>query len=162
MEVPFSKLPQDSKIWTYTTSRELTDDEINKLRSYSSYFLEKWTSHGMEIEASVLFPYNHFIIICAKQVNKSLSGCSIDDSIRFIKKIEDRFDLILLDRNIIAFKDGSRIKKIDLENFKKEIARGHINSNTIVFNTLINTKEEYETEWEVSASKSWHSNFLKL
>ena len=53
----------------------------------------------------------------------------------------------ILDRNIIAFKDGSRIKKIDLENFKKEIARGHINSNTIVFNTLINTKEEYEATY---------------
>jgi hypothetical protein len=35
-----------------------------------------------------------------------------------------------------------------------------VSGNTIVFNNLVENKEEFETHWEVPASDSWHSRFL--
>ncbi len=35
-----------------------------------------------------------------------------------------------------------------------------ISENTIVFNNLVNNKQEYLEFWEVPASESWHSRFF--
>ena len=161
MKVSFSELPENSKIWIYTSNRELSDDEVNRIEGISNEFLNKWTSHGIKVEASVLIPYNHFIIICANQENQNLSGCSIDDSIRFIKTIEEDLDISLLNREIVTFKDGENIKKINLKNLKSEVADGNIGPDTIVFNNLIDTKKDYINDWETNVSNSWLNNYTK-
>ena len=161
MKVSFSELPENSKIRIYTSNRELSDDEVNRIEGFSNEFLNNWTSHGVKVEASVLIPYNHFIIICANQENQNLSGCSIDDSIRFIKTIEEDLDISLLNREIVTFKDGENIKKINLKNLKSEVADGNIGPDTIVFNNLIDTKKDYINDWETNASNSWLNNYTK-
>ena len=161
MKVRFSDLPDNSKIWIYTSNRELSDDEVNKIEGFSNKFLNSWTSHGVKVEASVLIPYNHFIIICANQKNQNLSGCSIDDSIRFVKTIEEDLDISLLNREIVIFKDGEDIKKINFKNLKSEVSNGNIGPETIVFNNLIDTKKDYINNWETSASNSWLNNYIK-
>ena len=35
-----------------------------------------------------------------------------------------------------------------------------VNENTIVFNNLVNTIEEWQEFWEVPASDSWHNRFF--
>ena len=161
MKVSFSELPENSKIWIYTSNRELSDDEVNRIEGFSNEFLNNWTSHGVKVEASLLIPYNHFIIICANQENQNLSGCSIDDSIRFIKTIEEDLDISLLNREIVTFKAGENIKKINLKNLKSEVADGNIGPETIVFNNLIDTKKDYINDWETSVSNSWLNNYTK-
>ena len=37
---------------------------------------------------------------------------------------------------------------------------GAVGKKTIVFNNLVNTKEEYLDQWEVPAIESWHSRFF--
>ena len=160
MEVCFSKLPENSKVWIYTTDRELFNNEVNEIKKHSLDFLNNWTSHGIKVEGSILLPYNHFVIICASQKNTNLSGCSIDDSIRFIKDIEENFNISLLNREIIAFKDGDNIKKINLKNLKDEVIAGNLHPNTIVFNNLIDSKKDYVNIWESPASKTWLKRFL--
>ena len=160
MEVCFSKLPENSKVWIYTTDRELSNNEVNEIKKHSLDFLNNWTSHGIKVEGSILLPYNHFIVICASQENSNLSGCSIDDSIRFINDIEENFNISLLNREIIAFKDGDNIKKINLKNLKDEVIAGNLHPNTIVFNNLIESKKDYMNIWETSASKTWLKRFL--
>jgi hypothetical protein len=36
-----------------------------------------------------------------------------------------------------------------------------VSKNTIVFNNLVNNIAEFNENWEVPASESWHSRFLK-
>jgi hypothetical protein len=35
-----------------------------------------------------------------------------------------------------------------------------ITSETIVFNNMVNTKEDFENNWEIPAKQSWHKRFL--
>jgi hypothetical protein len=35
-----------------------------------------------------------------------------------------------------------------------------VTENTIVFNNLVNTIQEYNDSWEVPAMDSWHSRFF--
>jgi len=36
-----------------------------------------------------------------------------------------------------------------------------VNENTIVFNNLVNTIEEFNEDWEIPAGESWHGRFSK-
>ena len=160
MKVSFSDLPENSKLWIYTADRELSNDEVNLVEKISNKFLGDWKSHGQNIQGSILIPYNHFIVICANQEDQNLSGCSIDDSVRFIKTIEEHLDISLLNRQIVSFKEGEDIKKINFNNIKSEVTAGNLKSNTIVFNTLINSKKDYVDKWETTASNSWLNKFI--
>lgn len=45
-------------------------------------------------------------------------------------------------------------------NSKKLAKDKSVSANTIVFNNLVNTIEEWQESWEVPASESWHSRFF--
>ena len=52
---------------------------------------------------------------------------------------------------------SSRLSKYDFKEFAKA---NKITQETIVFNNMVTTKEELETQWEVTANNSWHKRFL--
>ena len=90
----------------------------------------------------------------------SASGCSIDASVRFVKSIEEEFNVDLMDKMNISFKDNDNINVVKLSDFQEFAKQQKITAATVVFNNMVNTKEDFETKWEVTADKSWHSRFL--
>jgi len=59
-----------------------------------------------------------------------------------------------------AFKYGENINIVSLAEFQKYAKEQKIDRHTIVFNNMIQTKKELETNWEVIANKSWHSRYF--
>jgi hypothetical protein len=47
-----------------------------------------------------------------------------------------------------------------LSDFQRFVNERKVTSETIVFNNMVNTKEDFENNWEVPVSKSWHKRFL--
>jgi len=60
----------------------------------------------------------------------------------------------------ISFKDGGHINIIKMSDFKEFTKSNKITSETIVFNNMVSTIDELETQWEVSVNDSWHKRFL--
>ena len=89
-----------------------------------------------------------------------VSGCSIDSSVRFIQQLENELQLDLMDKMNITFKDGENINLVKLKDFQVFAKAKKINSETIVFNNMVNTKKDFEENWEVPAKQSWHNRFL--
>ncbi|MDX1462090.1 MAG: ABC transporter ATPase [Marinirhabdus sp.] len=160
MLVDFKELPNDSRIWIYQSNRKLSDDEITEIESQTSNFLKEWTAHGADLEAGFEVKHHRFIIIGLNQSNASASGCSIDASVHFIQQLEKQFDVDLLDKMNVTFYNGEFIAHKSLADFKKMAKARSVSPNTLVFNNLVNTKEEYLENWEVPAKESWHSRFL--
>ena len=50
--------------------------------------------------------------------------------------------------------------QVKLPDFQQLIKDKKITSKTTVFNNMVNTKEDFETNWEVAAKDSWHKRFL--
>jgi len=59
----------------------------------------------------------------------------------------------------VAFKQGDYISYKSIFEFKILIKNKSVSKNTIVFNNLVVDIEDYNNNWEVPASKSWHSRF---
>jgi hypothetical protein len=160
MYIPFENLPVESKIWIYQSSRKFSDDEVTIIEKDLTDFLMNWSAHGTSLESSFQIKYNRFIIIAVNQEPQAATGCSIDSSVAFIQNLEQKYSVDLLDKMNVAFKQGEFITYKTLLDFKKLAKDKSVSENTIVFNNLVNTIEEFNESWEVPASDSWHSRFF--
>ncbi|MEK8180710.1 ABC transporter ATPase [Flavobacterium buctense] len=160
MYVPFEDLPEDSKIWIYPSNRKFSDDEMTEIDRDIKMFVENWSAHGTGLEASYLLKYNRFIIFAVNQEVQQATGCSIDSSVAFIQSLEQKYGVDLLDKMNVTFKNGEHIAHKSLLDFKRMAKEKAVTANTIVFNNLVNSIEEFNENWEVPAGESWHSRFF--
>ena len=161
MLIPFENLPDSSKVWIYQANRSFSDQELQEITTQSADFITQWTVHGSDINASFEIRYKRFIIFGLDQELNMASGCSIDASVHFIQQLEKQYNVELLDKMNVSYKQGEFIAYKNLIDFRKMAKEKAVSPNTIVFNNLVNTKAEYLTDWEVPASESWHNRFLK-
>ncbi len=160
MLVNFDKLPETSKIWIYQCNRTFTQEEIEEISTKLAEFLTSWTAHGANLQASFQIPYNRFIVIGLNQEVNAASGCSIDASVHFIQQLEKDYQVDLLDKMNVSYKQGEYVAYKTLTDFKKMAKQKAVSANTIVFNNLVSNKAEYLTHWEVPAKDSWHNRFF--
>jgi len=160
MYIPFENLPEESRIWIYQSNRKFSDDEMQEIENDLKAFVEDWAAHDTSLEASYLLKYNRFIILAVNQEVQQATGCSIDASVAFIQNLEQKYQVDLLDKMNVTFKNGEHIAHKPLIDFKRMAKEKAVTANTIVFNNLVNTIEEFNENWEVPASESWHSRFF--
>ena len=160
MFVPFETLPDNARVWIYQANRTFTDAEVEEIRRELEAFLTRWTVHGADLKAGFEIPYKRFIVLGLDQEHAEASGCSIDASVRFIQAVEAKYNVSLLDRMNVSFKQGPHIAYKPLDEFRKMAKSRAVSGKTVVFNNLVNTKLDYEQYWEVPASESWHSRFF--
>ena len=161
MLVDFNTLPEESRVWIYQANRSFSEEEIEEIESKLTIFIENWTAHGSDLQAGYLFKYKRFIIIGIDQNFNKASGCSIDESVRFIQELESQYQVDLLDKMNVSYKQGDFIAYKTLIDFKQMAKDKSVSKNTIVFNNLVTTIAEFNENWEVPASESWHSRFVK-
>ena len=160
MFVDFEKLPETSKIWIYQSDRKFYPNEIEELKNKIEGFLSSWNDNGIDIVSSYQFLYNRFIILAVDETIDSITVNAIDDSVRVILQLQTDYKVELLDKLNVCFKQGEFVQYKDLKAFKKLIKSKSVSEKTIVFNNLINTKEELESDWEIPLEDSWHNRFL--
>ena len=160
MTISFENLPPESRVWIYPSNRPFGADECEKLKAAIENFLDQWTAHNQSVEAAYELPYNRFIVIGINQEQVKASGCSIDASVRFIQALEKEFDLVLLDKMNVTFKQGEYLTHKSLSDFKALVKNKSVTSNTLVFNNLVDTVAAYRNFWEVPAAESWHNRFF--
>ena len=161
MLIPFNELPDTSRVWIYQANRSFSDTELQEITKKLVEFVSSWVAHGANLNASFEIRYKRFIIIGLDQAFNAATGCSIDASVNFIQQLEKDYNVDLLDKMNVSYKQGEHVAYKNLVDFRKMAKEKAVSPNTIVFNNLVNTKAEYMNEWEVPASESWHNRFLK-
>ena len=160
MFVKFENLPSHSRVWIYQSNRKFTTQEVEFITDKAILFTNQWTKHGSDLQGSFVIKYNQFLILAVDEGFNNVSGCSIDSSVRFVKELEKFMGVDMMNKMNISFKDDDHINIVTMSDFKEFIKSNKITSETIVFNNMISTKEELETQWEVSVNNSWHKRFL--
>jgi hypothetical protein len=161
MLVDFNTLPEESRVWIYQANRSFLESEIEEIKDKLNIFIENWTAHGSDLQAGYLIKYKRFIVIGLNQNLNLATGCSIDASVHFIQELEKAYQVDLMDKMNVSYKQGEFIAHKSLTDFRKMAKEKAVSKNTIVFNNLVNTIAEFKENWEVPASESWHSRFLK-
>ncbi|MBI6115163.1 ABC transporter ATPase [Salegentibacter maritimus] len=160
MLVPFENLPDSSRVWIYQANRSFTNEELEEIQSRLDQFVTQWTAHGAELKAGYLIKYKRFIVLALDQQINAASGCSIDASVHFIQQLEKDYNVDLLDKMNVSYKQGEFVAYKSLSDFRKMAKQKAVSPKTIVFNNLVNNKAEFLSDWEVPAAESWHKRFL--
>jgi len=160
MFTEYTNLPKSSRVWVYQADREFTIEEIEYVCAKAILFIDNWTRHGDDLKGSFTIKYNQFLVLAVDEGFNDVSGCSIDSSVRFIQELEKELRVDLMNKMNVSFKEGDNINIVKLSDFQRFAKDKKITAETIVFNNMISTKEDFETNWEVTADKSWHKRFL--
>jgi len=160
MLVDFKTLPETSRVWIFQANRSFTEQEIEEISSKLDVFIENWTAHGGDLYSGYEVKYKRFIVIGLNQNLNNATGCSIDASVHFIQQLEKEYNVDLMDKMNVSYKQGEFIAYKSLTDFRKMAKDKAVSKNTIVFNNLVANKAEYLENWEVPANESWHSRFL--
>lgn len=147
-----------SRVWVYQSDREFTTSEVVEIQQKLSAFTNQWQAHGQQLRSKAEVLYNFFIVFTVDETSASVTGCSIDSSVRILKEIEHTYHVDLFNRFNMAYKVDGKIVATNKEDFETLISIGKITPDTVVFNNLVQTLEEFETKWEVPFSNSWHSS----
>jgi len=160
MFTEYKNLPNNSRVWIYQSDREFTANEIEFISEKAIDFINQWTRHGDDLKGSFTIKYNQFLVLAVDESFNNVSGCSIDSSVRFIKELENELKLDLMDKMNVTFKDNENINLVKLFDFQKFAKEQKVTAETIVFNNMVATKEDFESNWEIPAKDSWHKRFL--
>ena len=159
MLLDFNNLSPNSKCWVYITKNEISKSELENLQIELYNICENWMSHGRKIKSNYKIKNKHFIILFAEE--NDVSGCSIDSTNREIMRILNDLNIGLnpnskigiFKKDIIHFYDKNEI--IDL------IQKNEFSLSSIMVNTTVRNKNEFESSWKIQIKDSWLKSFLR-
>ncbi|MDO6803592.1 ABC transporter ATPase [Wenyingzhuangia sp. 1_MG-2023] len=160
MYVPYTTLPDDSRVWIYQSNRKLTEAEQEQIVTMTTDFVEKWTRHGENVRGSFEIKYDQFLIIAVDQNFVEVSGCSIDASVKLVQLIQDQFKIDMLNKLAVGYKKEQELNVVAMSEFMDLVKNIEVTEDTTVFNNMIDTKEGVAKNWEVPAKYSWHARFF--
>ena len=160
MFTEYKNLPNNSRVWIYQSDREFTENEVEFISTKAIDFINQWTRHGDDLKGSFTVKYNQFLVLAVDESFNNVSGCSIDSSVRFVKELENELQIDLMNKLNVTFKDNENVNMVKMSDFQQFAKDQKITPETIVFNNMVNTKEDFETKWEIAAKDSWHKRFL--
>lgn len=164
MVIPVKNMHKESKVWIFQAGAEFTKFQTLEIKTEVLDFVRNWTAHARQLVGSGDVIFHRFIVLMIDETFGGASGCSIDTSMHFIEKLEMKYGIDLLDRQKVAYvKDPNtmQIAITKLEELPTLYATNQINSETLVFNNLVKTKEEMDSKWITPIKESWHVRFLK-
>jgi hypothetical protein len=147
---------ENSRVWVYQSDRKLTDSEVLQIKILLDNFTNSWTAHNNQLKAKAEIRYNRFLILIVDEGQAGASGCSIDKSVHFMQQIESQFKINLFDRFNLAYKEGDEVLSAPRNAFEDMLKQGGINTNSIVFNNMVQNLNELNSKWEVPFKDSWH------
>jgi hypothetical protein len=159
MLIDYKSISNDAKVWIYPSSRKFYPTEIEEIEEKIKTFVENWKSDDETFKVSYQFLYNRFIILVAED-DVALTNLDIDASVTFILQLQETYKVELLDKMNACFKQGEYVQYKELKDFKKLLKNKSVTGKTIIFDNLVNNKEDLENYWELTIEDSWYNRYL--
>lgn len=145
----------ESRVWIYQSSRLFSLSEALEIEAGLEAFTAQWNSHGDQVKGFATLLFGQFILIMADETYTGVSGCSTDSSVRMVKEIEQRYQVQLFDRLLLAFIVNDKVELLPMAQLPYAVAHGKLNRNTLFFNNMVQTRAELENRWIIPAGQSW-------
>lgn len=160
MFVEYSTISDTAKVWVYPSSRKFYPNEIEEVTQKIQSFIQNWKAGDEDFTASFQFLYDRFIILIADDEKSALQNVDIDASVAFILKLQEEYNVQLLDKMNVCFKQGKYVQYKELKDFKKLLKNKAVTGKTIIFDNLVVNNYDFKNFWEIPIEDSWYNRFL--
>ena len=156
----YDTLPDTTRVWIYQSNRPFEEKDIPAIRESVQAFAQSWISHNRQLRALGDVLHRQFIVLMVDESQADASGCSIDKSVYFLKQLEAEYGVGLFDRMAFTYKEGDQVVTAPRDAFAQLYREGKINDNTLVFDTLVNNKGDFDRHWLKPLGQSWHKRMV--
>jgi hypothetical protein len=147
----------DSRVWVYTSNRPLTAEESMLVQKNLDAFCHQWTAHNQALLAKAEVLENQFIILMVDETQAGASGCSIDKSVHFLERLGQEINADFFERMRFAWVDHQgEMHFANRPEFVAQVKEGKIDAETLMADTLVQTRAKLQGSWLVPFGKSWH------
>jgi hypothetical protein len=150
----------NERIWIYTVSKELTNEQLVDFKDRCQTFVSGWTAHDVSLDASFELYQNRLLIFKVDEEKYGASGCSIDKQLRFVKELELTFSVELLNRLLVAFENNNQVEVTKSSQIKDLLVAKTINENTLVFDNTITEAKHLANNWKQPLKLTWLAKYL--
>lgn len=154
------ELPPTTRIWIYQSNKPFADQDIPEIKQTVQDFAQQWISHNRQLRAHGDLLHKRFVVLMVDESQADASGCSIDKSVYFLKSLQATYDVDLFDRMRFSYLDGEDVKTVSRDEFAQLYAEGKINGDTLVFDTLVNNKGDFDNHFTKPLKESWHKRMV--
>lgn len=152
--------PEHSRIWIYYAKDPFTEEENDAASDMLLKFCQDWTAHNQALFATAKIFHKRFIVLMVDESKAGASGCSIDKSVSFVKMLGEKYHKDLFNRMIFSYIENNNVHSLNQADFKKAYEGNVINDNTKVFDHLVQTKKQFESQWIKPLKESWHKRLV--
>ena len=153
-------LHDSSKVWIYQSDRPFQEQDIPLIKAKIQQFAAHWVSHNRALKAYGDIFHNRFLVLMVDETQAGASGCSIDTSVRFMQHLQAEYGVDLFNRMQFSFEQDGNVHTVPREEFQNLYQKGAIDDQTNVFDTLVNTKKDFQTGFVKPLKESWHQRML--
>lgn len=152
-------MPAHSRVWVYKSSRAFSSAESKMILSNGIEFIDSWTAHGSQMQAAIGIEADRFIIIAADEQATGATGCSIDASVQFIKSLEHELNTTLTNRMFLVYEGANGTSSCSLNELPTLITEGILTLDSLVYDDLIASIDDYRTRFKIPLRESWAIKF---
>ncbi|MFN0013596.1 MAG: ABC transporter ATPase [Saprospiraceae bacterium] len=150
----------ESRVWVYVSNRPLSDVEAQFVREALHDFTRQWTAHNQALRAAAEVFQNQFVILLVDETQAGASGCSIDKSTHVLEALGQKLGIDLFDRMRFAWVENDTLFFADRNGLVAGTESLAIQPDTLMVNTLVQTKRDLQEKWLVPFSQSWHRRIV--
>ena len=103
----FPELPDSSRIWLHLANRKLESSEEEFLKQELTVFLDSWSAHGKRLQCNATLLFSQYLIFSVDENIESASGCSIDSSVHFAKRMGSELGIDFFTRLEVLVIEGN-------------------------------------------------------
>jgi hypothetical protein len=155
----WNAMPDTARLWVYTASRDLSDDECAQIAESLNAFIASWQAHGTDLNAGWQLTIAHRVLLIAvDETPQAATGCAIDASVAFLKSLGAELGACdWFDRHIIMYQNsGSSWSAARLHAFWALRKAGVVNSETLVCDATVQTLGDWNRHGVAAFDQTWH------
>ena len=149
-----------SRVWVYVANRPLTAEEAQFAQDHLDNFARQWVSHNVALKAAGEVFNRQIILLMVDETHNSAGGCSIDKSTHFLEALGQRLGIDLFDRMQFAWVQGDALHFGNRDTLTTQVAQRQITDNTLMLNTMVQTKADLQDKWLLPFAQSWHRRLV--
>lgn len=154
LNIPSELAPQ-SRVWIFQSSRPFNEQEEKEINEQLFQFYAQWKSHGQAVKGWATLAFRYFVIVIADETQTGVGGCSTDAMTRIIKSFERQYSVDFFDRLTLTFLKDERPQPLPMQQVSYALQQGFLETDSLLFNNLVDTKEKLLNDWLVPLNQSW-------
>lgn len=148
----------DSKVWFYIADKPISEQGQALTQQVLGEFVKQWTAHNKALKAAGELYAGRIILLMVDETAAGASGCSIDKSVHFIKRLGQEIGVDFFNPFTSAWVDADNLYVGAIEDLKAVVKEKK--ESIQVLNSQVKSKFDLRTRWVLPLASSWQNRFV--